>query len=736
MTAFDVGITTLTNVTAISRIAYDIRDINSFLSAATPNFLDAKRVYDNGANSPQYDQNGNEMEELLSLKRMGDAATEGSLNEDPTFIFQMLGMMDVGQSIDDALLENSGYVNEYIAEKLNDESSGRLAAQASAVLNVQMYAVHQLWDGLLDCVEISNGFNPAADHTGSINPKQSFDNFIALYVGAGQEGAPDFNGDMLYDLAHQAAKRFGTISDVGEAKVNEDIRNYYLSIQQLMSEENYCQREDALQQLWSLVNRIVAKMHVPLVQMLIHHMNEGEMDQVEMYAMALIPQLSQCRPSTHRKLKSYLLVRSFNRKDFSRIVSLLQESYDCLGFTCDDVGAYDNDVVALCAGYEATHPMAGFIPIEHVRSVSKLDLDVLAIGQLLEFPSKTGNAAAQQFYRFGRSATLDEDRLNYNTLSLREMTQATHRKKYSPYHQDIVDYHNNENYADLQIMNGFGDGTMAIDQRRVHILSWVQYGVIPEYMMAVLAISHTECGNTGIDIDARERTLQTSIKSPAFFWDAFAAFYIGSLEGVDLGGSDEIIDGVMLWNLANKRAATFNTLNDEFYAEINDEMIYILYSGQSELDRNNCLNIEKSANEAMHLMLMPIIQNNIWYAIKNQDLKANSTSSDLIIGKALALSILPIVKKYDEDAAMVIERNMVDIENKKPVPDGAEAVAYAFFQILDDVGWGCKFLGETEGIGACQAQVKSSSAPTVFSSLTVVAITLSFSSIMSLGSLQ
>ena len=171
MTTFDVGITTLTNVTAISRIAFDIRDINSFLSATTPNFLDAKRVYDNGANSPQYDQNGNEMEQLLSLKSMGDAATQGSLNEDPTFVFQMLGMMDVGQSIDDALLKNAGYVNEYVAEKLNDESSGRLAAQASAVLNVKMYATHQLWDGLLDCVEISNGFNPAADHTGSINPK-------------------------------------------------------------------------------------------------------------------------------------------------------------------------------------------------------------------------------------------------------------------------------------------------------------------------------------------------------------------------------------------------------------------------------------------------------------------------------------------------------------------------------------------------------------------------------------
>lgn len=397
--------------------------------------------------------------------------------------------------------------------------------------------------------------------------------------------------------------------------------------------------------------------------------------------------------------------KTFEKKDFSRILTLLQESYDCLGFTCADVGAYSTKV-AECAGYEETHPMAGFIPVEHVRSISKLDLDVLSIRELLRFPSTTNNAAALQFYRFGRSALLDDDRLNYNTLSLREMTEATHRKQYSPYYQDIVDYHNNKNYADLQIMNTFGNKEMLPDQRSAYIVSWIQYGVIVEYMMAVLSISHTECGkDTGIDLDSR---VLEQIKSPSFFWDAFAAFYIGSLEGVDLGGSDETIDGVMLWNLANKRAVTFNTLNEGFYAEINDEMVNILYAGQSEIERGDCSNIEKSANDAMHLMLLPIIQNTIWYAIQNQDLQANSTSTDLIVGKVLAQSILPIVKKFDEDAAMVIKRNMVDIDKTKPVPDGAEAVAYAFYHILDEIGWGCKYLGEAEGIGACQAQVKSS----------------------------
>lgn len=127
--------------------------------------------------------------------------------------------------------------------------------------------------------------------------------------------------------------------------------------------------------------------------------------------------------------------KNYDRKDFSRILTLLQESYDCLGFTCADVGAYNNSEVAECAGYESTHPMAGFIPVEDVRSLSKLDLDVLAIRELLRFPSTTSNAAALLYYRFGRSALLDDDRFDYNTLSLREMAKATHRRKYSPYYQ-------------------------------------------------------------------------------------------------------------------------------------------------------------------------------------------------------------------------------------------------------------------------------------------------------------
>jgi hypothetical protein len=381
-TSFDVGITTLTNVTAISRIAYDVRDMAALISEE--NFLDARRIYENGKNAPQYDMYGNEMDELLSLQRMAKVEEEeegsgmGLFMEDPSYMFQMLGMADVGQSISETISLHGGYADTYIMEELFATEDGNLAAQASTILVVSMYASHMLWDGLQDCVAVKNGFVPEQDRTGTINPKQSFDNFIALYVGAGQTLAPEWEGDMLYELAQAGSDLFGTVDSNGEALVNSDIRESYQSLQRLMSEEDYCRRDESIESAWRLVNHIISKMYVPMVQMLIHSMKqENEVHKVRMYSMAVIPQLSQCAPSIHRSLKEYLLDNQYKPENFARILELLQQSYDCLGFSCHDVGAYNGDEIAECAEYEGNHPLASFIPKNDVRAVSSIHSSIL-----------------------------------------------------------------------------------------------------------------------------------------------------------------------------------------------------------------------------------------------------------------------------------------------------------------------------------------------------------------------
>ena len=362
-----MGVTTLTDVDAISRIAFDIRDMAESLNQGE--WVTARRIYEQGKNAPQYDIYGNEMDQYLSLQDMSKEMNDGMFNEDPTYLFQQLGLANVGQSISDTIAIHGNYADNYIMEQLSDYSSGTLGAQATAVLIVPMYATHQLWDGLMDCVAIYDGFNPTPNN-GKINPRRSFDNFIALYIGAGQTLAPDWDGDMLYELAQAGGDLFNTDDSEGEAFVNSYIREQYQSLQRLMSEDDYCKRADTVESVWLFVNRIIAKMYVPLTQMLIHSMKqEDQAHKVRMYALALIPQLSQCQPSIHRKLKDYLLDKEYDRTDLPRIVELLQQTYDCLGFTCADVGSYNNDELGECADYEDDHPLAAFIPKEDVRSV-------------------------------------------------------------------------------------------------------------------------------------------------------------------------------------------------------------------------------------------------------------------------------------------------------------------------------------------------------------------------------
>jgi hypothetical protein len=384
-TDFEVGITTLSDVSSISLLARDVRDMADAIGSG--NYLDARRIYEYGKNSVQYDIYGNVMDEYLSLQRIARAGG-GTYGEDPSYLFHVLGLSSPNESIESILGTRGTYADKFIMQLLMDDESGTLGAQASTVLVVTMYASHLLWRGLLDCASVREGYVAAMNGTGydsRLDPRKSFDQFVALYVGDGQTLAPDWDGDMLYELGQAGGKRFGTVDEYeGEANVNAYVKLRYQEAQRLLADDDYCTRDDQVMSLWKLVNQILSSMRVPLYQMLIHSMMEDAIDdgggmgadasyRIRMYALALVPQLSQCKSSLHTKLKEYLLDKPYDRDDFSRILELLQLSYDCLGVTCADVGAYMDDdgevTVDECADIEYGHPLASFVPKEDVRTV-------------------------------------------------------------------------------------------------------------------------------------------------------------------------------------------------------------------------------------------------------------------------------------------------------------------------------------------------------------------------------
>jgi hypothetical protein len=338
--------------------------------------------------------------------------------------------------------------------------------------------------------------------------------------------------------------------------------------------------------------------------------------------------------------------------------------------------------------------------------LSKVDLDILAIDELLKFPSTTNHRMAQLYYKYGKAAVLDESGAPYSTISLRDMIESIDHRKWSPYYNDYVSYFrepagifaNASMRADETIMAAFnGNGVasnMSPDQRGAYIVSLVRFSVVPEFMMGLLGLALQVCRDADND------------SPPTLHWDAFAALYIGSMEGIKREDGEN--DGLTLWSLAANRARNFNTQTDEFTAIINEEMMDLLFAGQSELERRDCANFDKTFSRVLHLLLLPLIQTTIWYAIRNQD--AATTDEGVAVGQAVALSVLPIVQKYHPDDASVIERNMIMSDGTRPVFEGPQAVANTFYEIFDEMGWDCEYVGQAEGIDPCQREVSRSNA--------------------------
>lgn len=318
------------------------------------------------------------------------------------------------------------------------------------------------------------------------------------------------------------------------------------------------------------------------------------------------------------------------------------------------------------------------------------------------------------YYKYGKESQAGRE-LNewHTTLSLQGMTIASDEDKWSPYYNDYVEYHKKEKFADAAIITSFESKDNS-ELRSASIVSLMRYSVVPDYMMGMIGLALENCPNKDM--------LEPSVR----YWDSFAALYIGSLEGIERAGSED--DGLMMWGLANNRARQFNTQGDDFLATVNEEMVDLLYAGQAQLERGDCTNFQKTASRVLHLMLIPLIQSTIWYAIRNEGLGSSSTDAGRAIGEVTAFSVLPIVAKYDDDAASVIERNMIIVNGVDPVLEGPQTVANAFFKILDDIGWGCEYVGQAEGIDTCE-QFRAQRSGTILSKSGAVAIVVGFLSI-------
>jgi len=217
--------------------------------------------------------------------------------------------------------------------------------------------------------------------------------------------------------------------------------------------------------------------------------------------------------------------------------------------------------------------------------------------------------------------------------------------------------------------------------------------------------------------------------------DTAAAYYTGSFEGTDDGGS---FDGSLNFFLARRMCIYFDTCSQSNNALINERMISLFYAAQGELDttvsleklmtlwmdRNSvsyndcfpfylllqaCAPLERTVKEIDNTLLIPLIQGTLFAAWQNSyyfnhNILIPSTQEFLPEGYVLAQSILPIIANVDAAAAKDISSVMVD-DFPFPTRETASKHAIVFSAVKRALskmdGVDCEQIGSIGGQGFC-----------------------------------
>ncbi len=327
-----------------------------------------------------------------------------------------------------------------------------------------------------------------------------------------------------------------------------------------------------------------------------------------------------------------------------------------------------------------------------------IDLDIL---QLQILTSLEAYSAAKYLYLFGRnslkSTTTSTNQTAVQFNSLQYFATSTARQNAGSIYNAFVSYYNDPYYANTTISNtldGLGKwGDAPADVRTAVVASTAAFQITYMYAWSELEDALQDC------LRGNKLANDGNLNS----WDEVAALYIGSLEGPNAGGSVDLEDGQLFWNLANQRAFQFQTVADGGFSQADSNMEDFLFAGKGELDALDCVNLAKTVNQIKFLVVIPIIQSALRYAIQNNGKSASLQDSGFAFGEVFTLAVLPILAQYDPASAQVIAENMVVQEGDTLVQSGPQEVANAFAAVAaTNLHIHCGALGYTSQVNPCQ----------------------------------
>jgi len=659
-----------------ANIAIDIKEMEQALKDGRQNF--AQLIYSEGKNSDVFNNDGL----IISHRSMGDFSIKGTdlMVDEPIFNIFVYALQDesglyLGK-------DANQYANTLVEDAFNLKSSSQktVASEASVALNLWMYVTHVLYTTLRKC---KSGEMPGDDGIHSI------DEAVAYWIGDGQIAGNAERGHLLYALAEKMGDEF-SINTSGQSRTNTNILRLFHQAKIELSNPSACSDDPTTyRRLYHIVNKIVSIMTVPLVQGLIHNIRKNDAARVKIYANAFIPLISACDPSTFAYLRDKLIFGTYNVVEIDVLIDRINSILPCLGLECDDIGIHSSEFKSSCVDEPNNKALAGYRPASNVKEFSQLDLDILEMDILLQMGAYD---AVDDLYSYGKHTITPHG--NGFATSLGYLATTSGRSVVPQFDSFVRYYDGDENYADTIVRNALTSTDFDMSTKRLLVVRTCQYVVL--FMAALQSFNDA--------ISDCESNAAAGAMSTSEFWDKGAALLIGHLEGAQNGGTN---DGELLFALAKENCVQFGTCSSpssaaELSAEVNDRIETLLYSGRGAVLGNSCWELRRVTTKLEPLMLIPMIQATLNYALtlSNSNGNRNGISIDHVEAHVISSALLPLVDAVNRDSALTLAKNF-DLSSSQSRNTGAEVFS-AFAEVYAKLGVSCDHIGAASGINACK----------------------------------
>ena len=656
-----------------ANFSYDIRDM--WFADTT---ADAESVY---LNASEHAING--LYGYSNVQSLQDFSTKVSLfmNQDPVYNFFRVALFD-----DDTFDQNASGVNggwpyadavEQLAVSPANGNNAQLGSKAVAVMEFYMMIIHRLYESIRRC-DRGESFTDLIDAA------------VGLWIGRDQ-GEGKFNsGWSMYSVAQDAADFYGRPET--EADANIKLMLLFKDAQKLTM--SCATNREAPITLRAVVDKLVRYLSIPLLQHLLFHMSDNNLEFVELYALSFIPLTISVDEGAYMYLRDALFQGfSWESTVDDSFTSILGKVLHAMRFTCDDLGdvsdAEDNLkhlVSVLCNeiqdSYNSTY-IAAYETSYDVSEWARFDLDIHQIDIFLRVNAFD---LAYDVYANGRNSLDDDGKCK----TLKFLTSTSELADAGEVYLAYKEYYRQDNYADFLITDAMLNRTTGsfkgYTRRQLSESIRRTFQTMAVYLPihALLRSAVDEC-RTNDDGEQPTNENGDAIAGQEAV-DQAVALLVGSIEGPYSGGS-LFGSGKMIYSLGKEMCRPFSTCDIHDDSHVNIFLLFGFSSMKEYLDGYQCDEAEEVLLETI-LPALPValIQGAVYYSIQSGPIA-------IVTSDVLAKTILPQIKATSaENVQSIYDKTVFDVTDPRSQSQATEVVI-AFKSILEPLDVDCTFVG-------------------------------------------